>query len=250
MRAAIREADARIRNELTNPGDSSQPGSTAVMVWVHGAVAYVGWVGDSRAYLIRGSEVVGRTRDHKLVEDLVEAGQMTAADARNSSLAHVVTRALGGKGPLDPGVKPANLASPWRLMHGDRILVCSDGLTDLVEDSELPTLFIDEDLEATSQRMVDTANERGGHDNITCVVAVWDGPDWVDDGTLLDDEEEEEAEAEPTSPEIDLVEVGSAVVAQPPDMGGIARELMPWWIAAAVLLLCALIAAAVAGMGA
>lgn len=254
MKAALRTADATVREELAIPGDT-QPGSTAVMVWVASSVAWVAWVGDSRAYHVRGGAVVGRTRDHKLVEDLVDAGQMSAADARNSSLAHVVTRALGGKGPLDPEVTPAALPTSWKLRQGDHLLVCSDGLTDLVEDAELPDLVTLDDLEQASQRLVSLANERGGHDNITCVVARWDGEDWVGDGA--DAEETAEVDLPDTLPPEDAAatppepaRVGRSTEGPDlADVGELARELQPWWIATAALLLCAVVFAIVAALG-
>ena len=124
---AMRDADATVRDELCHPGESAQPGSTAVIVYITDGTAEVCWVGDSRAYHVRGTSILSRTRDHKLVEDLVDAGQMSASDARHSSLAHVVTRALGGKSKGEPGVTPALLPKAWKLAPGDRILLCSDG---------------------------------------------------------------------------------------------------------------------------
>src|SRR5688500_5989844 len=105
MRHALRVADQRVREDLCVEG-GELPGSTAVMVYVIEGVAHVAWVGDSRAYLIRDGRVVFRTRDHKLVEELVDAGQLTPEEARDSALAHVVTRALGGRSLNEPAVHP------------------------------------------------------------------------------------------------------------------------------------------------
>jgi len=174
---AIETADTELRERLFDAEQRTQPGATAVLVWVYDAAAHVAWVGDSRAYWIRGPAVLGRTRDHKLVEDLVDAGQLSPEEARQSTLAHVVTRALGGRSSEEPTVSAARLDRPWALRKGDCILLCSDGLSDLVEDGELPELLDSDDMEAVSQRLVDLANERGGHDNITCIVARWQGPD-------------------------------------------------------------------------
>lgn len=233
---AVRSADETVRNALYVAGQAAQPGSTAVLVYVAEGEASVCWVGDSRAYLVRDGAVIARTRDHKLVEDLVEAGQMTPADARNSSLAHVVTRAIGGKSPDEPGVTPQALPATWRLRNGDRILLCSDGLTDLVDDEELPPILEASDLAAVSRRLVDLANERGGHDNITCVVAVWDGPDAAR-------ETEDLYPPELTDPSAD-----SHRTYPPPDVAAIARELLPWWIATGVLLAGAVGAAVFAAL--
>lgn len=180
LRHAIRTADSQLRKELCND-QRGLPGSTAVLAYVLDGVAHVAWVGDSRAYLVRGGVVVERTRDHKLVEELVAAGQLTAEEARHSTLAHVVTRALGGRSVRDPAVSASTLDQPWKLHNGDRMVLCSDGVSDLVEDAELPGLLGAADPEQDIQRLIDTALERGGHDNITAVIGVWDGPDYVEE---------------------------------------------------------------------
>ena len=179
MRAALRAADNRIRDELCEAVE--QPGATAVMVYVLEGIAHVAWVGDSRAYLVRGGQVLHRTRDHKLVEELVEAGQLTPEQARDSALAHVVTRALGGRSASEPPVHPATLGFPWRLQQGDQIVLCSDGVCDLMEDQELSTLIANATPAEGTARLVETALLRGGHDNITAIVAVWEGPSWHDE---------------------------------------------------------------------
>ena len=175
MRDAVVEADVRIRKQLAVPGNT--PGSTAVLVGIEDGLAYTTWVGDSRAYLVRENTVVERTRDHKLVNELVDAGELTPQEAKNSSLSHVVTKALGGRGPAEPPIMPADLGHPWKLHNGDLILLCSDGLCDLVEDEELPSLLGD-DLRASVELLIQTALDRGGHDNITVILARWVGADF------------------------------------------------------------------------
>ncbi|MEN0068022.1 MAG: protein phosphatase 2C domain-containing protein [Myxococcota bacterium] len=177
LTTAIEAADTEIRAQLFDESQRTQPGATAVLVWIFDGAAHVAWVGDSRAYWIRGDVILGRTRDHKLVEDLVDAGQLSPEEARQSTLAHVVTRALGGRSADEPVVPAARLDRPWALKQGDRILLCSDGLSDLVEDREIPGLLDSDDVEVVTERLVDLANERGGHDNITCILARWQGPD-------------------------------------------------------------------------
>ncbi len=180
MRQAIRQADDVVREELCS-GPSGSPGCTVVMVYVTDGAAHVAWVGDSRAYLIRDHRVVERTRDHKLVEELVAAGQMSLEDARTSTLSHVVTRALGGRGPEEPAVKAGTLGHPWKLMHGDVLLLCSDGLCDLVDDDELPAMVEGLAPDRATELLVEAALGRGGHDNITCIVARWEGATYQED---------------------------------------------------------------------
>jgi len=175
MEAAIQTADVAIRQELAVPGNT--PGSTAVLVHIDGGLAHVSWAGDSRAYLLRGGAVIDRTRDHKLVNELVEAGELTEEEAKLSTLAHVVTKALGGRGPNEPPIHPDSLAHPWKLKHGDMVLLCSDGLCDLVDDHELGAV-VKGTLGSDLDTLVQMALDRGGHDNITIILARWDGDDF------------------------------------------------------------------------
>ncbi|MCB9667937.1 MAG: serine/threonine-protein phosphatase [Alphaproteobacteria bacterium] len=176
MRAAVMAADVSIRKQLAVPGNT--PGSTAVLTYVDHGLAHVCWAGDSRAYLVRDGVVIARTRDHKLVNELVDAGELTEAEARQSSLAHVVTKALGGRGPSEATIQPDVLAHPWKLRRGDHIVLCSDGLCDLVEDAELPMIMKGLEPQQCVERLTATALDRGGHDNITIIVARWDGEDF------------------------------------------------------------------------
>ncbi len=180
LRQAIRRADVVVRDELCG-GSRGLPGSTAVMVYVVEGVGHVAWVGDSRAYLIRGDSVLERTRDHKLVDELVAAGQLTEDEAKSSSLAHVVTRALGGRSPKEKPVSGSTLGHPWKFCHGDVVVICSDGVCDLITDEELPALIADAEPEEATRNIVQLSLERGGHDNITVIVGIWDGADFSEE---------------------------------------------------------------------
>lgn len=170
LRAAIASADHAVRAALCAEG-GGRAGSTVASAYVEGGKAHVAWVGDSRVYLVRGSEVVRRTKDHKLVQDLVDSGQLTAEEARRSALSSVITRALGGRPPDAPAVIPDGYETPWELARGDRLLLCSDGLSDLVTDQELGRLLHTKTPPAACEVLIGTAIARGGHDNITIVVA-------------------------------------------------------------------------------
>lgn len=179
MRSAVIAADIEIRKRLAVPGRT--PGSTAVMMYVENGMAHVCWAGDSRGYIVRDNVVLERTRDHKLVNELIDAGELTEAQAKSSSLAHVVTKALGGRGPSEPPIQPDVIAHPWKLKTGDHLVLCSDGLCDLVDDAELPLLLEGCDPTEAVERMTQVALDRGGHDNISIIVARWDGPDFDED---------------------------------------------------------------------
>ncbi len=179
MQTAIMAADVQIRKKLAVPGNT--PGSTAVVCYVQNGLAHVCWAGDSRAYHLRDGAVLARTRDHKLVNQLVDSGDLTETEAKRSSLAHVVTKALGGRGPREPTVRPDVLEPPWKLKTGDLLLLCSDGLCDLVDDHEIPGVLAGASLEEGVERLTRLALDRGGHDNITLILARWDGQDFDED---------------------------------------------------------------------
>ena len=173
MRDAIVNTDRIIREKLCNQGQGL-PGSTTVMTYVRGGIAYVSWVGDSRAYWIRDGEVVERTRDHKLIDEFIEHGDMTEEEAKKSPMAHVITRALGGKSVREPPVRPATLHG-WSLQKGDTLVLCSDGVCDLLSDVEVAELMRHNELKESAEAIVQLALDRGGHDNTTVICGRWDG---------------------------------------------------------------------------
>src|SRR5437764_6331045 len=134
-------------------------------------------VGDSRAYLLQQGELEQLTEDHSLVEQLVREGQLTPEEAQVHPQRSIITRALG----LDPEVE----VDSWELTpyRGDRILLCSDGLTNEVSDDHIAsTLRTVNDPEEAAQQLVQEARDHGGSDNITCVVV-----DVVDDGNRAEE---------------------------------------------------------------
>lgn len=177
LRNAILGADRLLRERLCADG-RGRPGSTTVLVHIARGEAHVAWAGDSRAYLVRDGAVLERTRDHKLVQELLDSGQLTEAEARHSTWSSVVTRALGGRTPGEPAVIPEVLDKPWTLALGDRLMLCSDGLCDLVRDDEVPHHLVGAPGGATED-LIHVALRRGGHDNITVIVAAVEDSDWV-----------------------------------------------------------------------
>jgi protein phosphatase len=125
----------------------------------------VGHVGDSRAYLLRDGELTRITTDHSLVEELVAAGELTEEEAELDPRRSQITRALG----LEPGVEVD--LYPVELEAGDRLLLCSDGLTTMLHEAEIAALLEEEnDPERAAQQLVEAANAAGGVDNITVLV--------------------------------------------------------------------------------
>lgn len=204
LQKAIYEASQRIYAQAQGNGDQNGMGSTCACVWVIGDRLYTVSVGDSRVYLQRGDNIYQLTIDHTWVQELVERGQITPEQIRGHPHAHVIRRYLGSAVPpegdfrLRLGANENNSLALGNqgltLRPGDRLLLCSDGLTDLVSETEIcqaldgkkPTeaftaqkpaakansseIAPEEQLNGTLQDLVGLANQRGGHDNITIIL--------------------------------------------------------------------------------
>lgn len=181
MRQALREADRNVRERLCGGEGEENPGSTAALVYVIDGAAHVAWAGDSRAYLLREDRVLDRTIDHKLVNAMIARGEITPEEAETSDFAHIITRGLGGRPVEAPEVRPEILSLPWKLAHGDVLVLCSDGLCDLVTDDELPGLVGQLPPDRATEALIEVALDRGGHDNITAIVARWEGSTYQED---------------------------------------------------------------------
>ncbi|GAB4194271.1 MAG: hypothetical protein OHK0022_10040 [Roseiflexaceae bacterium] len=162
--AALRRAVERANTEIYRKGRGTM-GTTAVAALLHSDSLLVANVGDSRAYLIRGETIQQISRDHSLVNDQIDAGVLTPEQARVSTIRNIITRALGHQGTVLVDL------FRYRLMADDMVLLSSDGLHGLLTDSELVNLARAHPLEEAVVKMVALANARGGHDNITAVLA-------------------------------------------------------------------------------
>jgi serine/threonine protein phosphatase PrpC len=166
LNAALRSSDRAVRRAAAQPGGIQGMGTTMTVAYAHFPLLYVAHVGDSRAYLLRGNQLHRLTRDHTVADELAEAMQQPVED--DSPYHHVLTKAIGGGGQThsEPDIRRADLEL------GDVILLCSDGLTKHVGDDEIARLLgASEAAETIADRLVALANERGGSDNITVVVA-------------------------------------------------------------------------------
>jgi protein phosphatase len=142
-------------------------GTTLTLAFSIGADLFVTHVGDSRVYLCRQGALYRLTRDHTLAQALVEAGTISPEEVSTHRLRHVLTQALGvGGGGGKPEVQRLGLAD------GDRLLLCTDGLTDMVEDETIKSeLQRGTSADAACRALLDLALQRGGKDNVTVVVA-------------------------------------------------------------------------------
>jgi protein phosphatase len=145
-------------------------GTTAAVIHVTPSLIVAANAGDSRIYLIRAGRLERLSRDHTVVSEQVESGMMTPEEAETSPLKHVLTRNLGSSEDVEVEVyeiEPSN---------GDRFVLCSDGVTDLVSDREILEMTRgEEDPQALCRKLVQTALGRGGHDNTTVVAAFVEG---------------------------------------------------------------------------
>jgi len=139
-------------------------GTTATLSMIYGEKLLTVHVGDSRSYAVSGDKIRQITRDHSYVQELVAMGRLTPQEAKNSPNRNFITRAMGA----EEKVKPDVFIEPY---SGEKLLLCSDGLTNFVEDEELlEILNKDNDLQRAADAMIALANERGGLDNITAAV--------------------------------------------------------------------------------
>jgi protein phosphatase len=176
--AIIQASQAIYSQSLVDPAQQGMS-TTCVCAWVIGDRLYTASVGDSRIYLVRDGVISQLTTDHTWVQEAIETGVLTPEQARNHPNAHVIRRHLGSQqlaAPdfrlrLDPKESDAQAEANQglRMRLGDRLLLCSDGLTDLVTDEEILEGMVALPLEDVLARLVNMANGRGGHDNITLV---------------------------------------------------------------------------------
>jgi len=169
------EANDAILEEGRSSGTRGM-GTTAVVALLQGSDVFVGLVGDSRLYQIRKGHPIWRTLDHTRVQALVNAGEITELDARDHPESGMLTRALGHSRMSDgEPLVPDVLDEPLGLEREDALVLCSDGLHDLLEDHEIGTIVAGNTPEDAAQQLVDIACERGGYDNVT-VAVVTAGP--------------------------------------------------------------------------
>jgi len=144
-------------------------GTTLTIVRNMGRQLHIVHVGDSRAYLLRNGRLHHLTRDHTYVQLLIDSGQLTKEEAVDFRGRHILVNALGGFNE-DVEVDLDQIA----LSSGDRILMCSDGLTDMVDDDTIRQVLVERhESQDACQRLIDLALERGGKDNVTVVVATY-----------------------------------------------------------------------------
>jgi protein phosphatase len=162
----VTDINASIYNAALNSTAFEGMATTLVIGWFLGGRLWVAHTGDSRLYRYRDSMLEQLTRDHSFSQELLDAGMVTEEEARSLPAKNLVTRALGAGADIEPEIHNVDV------LAGDIILLCSDGLTEMVGSYEIEGLLSinEEDMHETARRLVDLANESGGRDNISVIV--------------------------------------------------------------------------------
>ena len=251
--ALIQEANRRVYDRATTDPSASGMGTTMTVALVEGMTVVIGHVGDSRAYLLRGDRMEQLTEDHSLVNELLKSGKLSEEEAQVHPQRSVITRAVG----TDPDVDVD--AFSIEAQDGDLFLLCSDGLTDMVEDEGILDLLYRhrDDLDRAVRSLVAAANRGGGEDNITAIAFRLSSEGGVSEDTVqlpAVEPEERTMEAVPAGPAVDtmviptdriddqLLEAGSpeARAATPEQSPGVPQRI---WLVLTVLVLLAVAAA-------
>lgn len=164
LKNALKKANLEIFTNAQDNKDLAGMGTTAVLVAVVNDKIHVAHVGDSRAYLVRQGKINQLTIDHSMVQEMIDEGEITHEEAKMHPNKNIITRALGISKDVDVDY------SMKTKKPGDAVIICTDGLTNYLDQKEILDYFKIEKGEAFVDGLISAANERGGADNITVVV--------------------------------------------------------------------------------
>ncbi|WP_242395460.1 Stp1/IreP family PP2C-type Ser/Thr phosphatase [Anaeromyxobacter oryzisoli] len=164
LRRAVEAACERIFQTAQAEPELTGMGTTVTAALVEGAGAYVAHVGDSRCYLVRGGRIYQISEDHSLVNEQLKAGAISAEEAKHSRFKNIITRSVG----FEPKVQVDLMGV--ELQEDDALVICCDGLSNLVDDPEILQVVEETSLDDAPARLIALANARGGDDNITVIV--------------------------------------------------------------------------------
>lgn len=165
LREAVTYANKIVYSRASSNAALAGMGTTADVCLVDFDFVYIAHVGDSRVYALRGNTLVQITKDHSLVEEMVESGVITESEARVHPKKNVITRAIG----TNKTVEADFISYPFRA--GDILLMCSDGLSNMLSDAEIQTILSENTVpQDMVENLIASANQKGGKDNITAIV--------------------------------------------------------------------------------
>jgi protein phosphatase len=165
MRQAVEAASAAIFEAAQADPELTGMGTTVTAALIDGSHAFVAHVGDSRCYLLREGKIYQVSEDHSLVNEQIKAGAISPEEARTSRFKNIITRSVGFERTVAVDLMGIELQAD------DQFVVCCDGLSNMVEDGEILTITQAAPIVEAAERLVALANERGGDDNITVIVA-------------------------------------------------------------------------------
>jgi serine/threonine protein phosphatase PrpC len=164
LRDAIDAACAEIYRTAQGDSELTGMGTTVTAALVDGHTAFIAHVGDSRCYLVRGGRIYQVSEDHSLVNEQLKAGAISAEEAKNSRFKNIITRSVGFEQQVQADLMGLDLEAD------DALVICCDGLSNLVDDPEILHIVEESALDVAPGRLVALANDRGGDDNITVIV--------------------------------------------------------------------------------
>jgi len=214
---AVREANAEVFAQSIRDAEVAGMGTTLTAAVLIGTDLLLAHVGDSRAYLLHEGELRRLTEDHTLVGEMVRKGSLSERQARSHPQRSILTRALG----IEPGIEIDRVSLP--ICDRDRVLLCSDGLSSMIEDSEIRRILSDEhEPRAACDRLVGAANAMGGADNTTVVVLDFE----AEEGDAEPEAESGAAAAEPDAVHAaDTTDPADPAGAPQDDGGGLFRRI-------------------------
>lgn len=164
---AIQEANRIIRHRANRDRQCKGMGSTCAVLVLKDDAAWVAHAGDSRIYLIRDGRILQLTHDHTRAQRMLDDGLITEEEAAGHPDRNWLDKALGLKENLKPDIRPETIP----LKNSDLFVLCTDGLTSLVRDEEIFRIAGSQSVQAACQSLIELANERGGHDNVSVSIA-------------------------------------------------------------------------------
>ncbi len=187
LHEALARANERVFQEAQTTPDLRGMGTTTSALAVRGGEAWLGHVGDSRIYLVRGDEIRQLTDDHSLVASMVREGLLTPKEAESHPRRNVLQRSIGVGEDVEIDVR-----GPFEVQELDTFVLCSDGLHGVVSPKEIKDIVLGKPIGEAADALVDLALERGAPDNVTVIVARVERDDFDDDQTVVDREDNQE----------------------------------------------------------
>ena len=165
IKEAIEKTNSFVYEKSLENEENAGMGTTTILTIVCAKQLFIGHVGDSRMYLIREGQIERITTDHSYIEELIKNGSLTREEAVNHPKRNIITQAIGYAEDIQVDLYTCSISNE------DKFLLCTDGLTNMVEESEIVRMIDSQkSYEAISEDLVASANEKGGEDNITVIV--------------------------------------------------------------------------------